>query len=140
MNLNMRAGFGLSLGVSSLFALILASTTLAADRAVPNGAGRWMALDKCATHGPGLTLVESTTGCVKIGGHVRVEFGTRGVAYYQYTSRVTTGATTAAIRTDNLAGSTSDLAEPRHLRVGTDDPYGYDPFVEPTSSASKTTQ
>lgn len=136
----MRAGFGLSCGASSFFALILASTTFAADRAVPNGAGQWMALDKCAAYGPGFTSVESTTGCVKIGGHVRVEFGARGVSYYQYTSRVTAGASTAAVRTDDLAGGTSDLPEPRHLRVGTDDPYGYDPFVEPASSASKTSQ
>jgi hypothetical protein len=138
MNLNMRAGFGLSCGALSFFALILASTTFAADRAVPSGAGRWMALDKCATHGPGFTSVESTTDCVKIGGHVRVKFGAREVGYYPYTGRVTAGATTATMRTDNLAGAT--VPEPRHLRVGTDDPYGYDPFVEPTSSASKTTQ
>jgi hypothetical protein len=138
MNLNMRAGFGFSRGASSFFALILASTTFAADRAVPNGAGGWMALDKCAAQGPGFTSVESTRGCVKIGGHLRVEFG--GVSYYQYTSRVTTSATTAAVRTDNLVSGTSDLAEPRHLRVRTDDPYSYDPFVERTSAASKTTQ
>lgn len=97
-----------------------------------------MALDKCAAYGPGFTSVESAGGCVKIGGHLRVEFGS--VTSYRYTSRVIAGATTAAVRTDNLAGGTSDLAEPRHLRVGTDNPYGYDPFVEPTSSAVKVDQ
>jgi hypothetical protein len=133
----MRAAFDLSRGVSSLVALVLASTAFAAERGIPNGAGRWMALDKCAAYGPGFTSVESAAGCVKIGGHLRVEFG--GVTSYRYTSRVIAGATTAAVRTDNLAG-TSDLAEPRHLRVGTDNPYGYDPFVEPTSSAVKVDQ
>jgi hypothetical protein len=134
MSLNRRAGFGLSCGATSLFALLCGST-FAADGRLPSGAAQWMARDNCAAYGRGFTSVESTTGCVKIGGHVRVEFGARGVSYYQYTSRVTE----TAIRTDGLAGATSD-AEPRHLRVGTDDPYGYDPFVAPTTSASQTSQ
>jgi hypothetical protein len=133
----MRAGLGFSLGVSSLFVFALASPTFAAERAVPNGAGNWMALDQCAAYGPGFTSLESARGCVKIGGHLRVEFG--GVTYYRYTSRVA-GAATAEVRTDNLASGTSDLAEPRHLRVRTDESYGYDPFVEPTSSATRTAQ
>lgn len=134
----MRAAFSLSCGVSSLVALILGSTAFAADKTVPNGTGRWMALDKCAVYGPGFTSVESAAGCVKIGGHLRVEFG--GVTAYRYTSQVIAGATTGAVRTDNLVGGSSDLAEPRHLRVGTDNPYGYDPFVEPTSSTVKMDQ
>jgi hypothetical protein len=136
MSLNMRTGF--SCGVSSLFALVCASTTFAADRSLPRGAQGWMARDNCAAYGPGFTSGDSGQGCVKIGGHLRVEFGARGFSYYQYTTRATT--TTAAIRTDNLAAGTSDLAESRHLRVRSDVSYGYDPFVEPTSSTSRASQ
>lgn len=136
--MNMRAGL-LSWGASSFFAFILASTAFAADRAAPIGAGQWLAPDTCATRGPGSASGGTTTGCVKIGGHVRVEFDARGVSYYQYTSRVAVGATTAEVRTDNLASGSSDLAGPRHLRVRTDGSYGYDPFVEPTSTTAKTT-
>jgi hypothetical protein len=125
MSLNKR-NFGLSCGAMGLFALLCGST-FAADGRLPSETGQWMARDNC---------VESTTGCVKIGGHVRVEFAAHGFSYYQYTSR----ATETAIRTDNLAGAASGFAEPRHLRVGTDDPYGYDPFVAPTSSAGQTSQ
>jgi hypothetical protein len=119
VSLTMRAGLAVAYAVSGLSALIFAPATFAAER-LPNGARGWMALDTCAAYGPGFTSVENSTACVRIGGHVRVEIGSR--SYYQYTRQ--TAATTAVIRTENL--SASDLQEPRHLRVGTDDPY--DPF------------
>jgi hypothetical protein len=80
-------------------------------------------LDACAAYGPGFTSDESSTRCVRIGGHVRVEW-TR--SYYRYYSG----------RADLPA---ADIAEPQHLRVGTDEHYGYDPFLQPASS-NKTAQ
>ncbi|HKH81294.1 MAG TPA: porin [Methylovirgula sp.] len=123
MSLMTRAG--LAYGASSLFALVFVSTSFAGDRSLPVGAARWMARDNCAAYGPGFTSVEGTTACVRIGGHVRVEFGSRSLSY-DFSSTRAASATTAAIRTNDLG--TSDFPEPRHLRVGTDDPYGYDPF------------
>ncbi|MGH6818278.1 MAG: hypothetical protein ACREC1_05845 [Methylovirgula sp.] len=84
-----------------------------------------MALDACAAYGPGFTSAASSTRCVKIGGHLRVEW-TR--SYYRYYS---------GRAADDLGAS--DVAEPRHLRVGTGEHYGYDPFVQPASS-DKTAQ
>jgi hypothetical protein len=101
-------------------------SAFAAERNLPD-ASQWMALETCATYAPGFTSTETTRNCVRIGGHVRVEW-TR--TYVQTGSR--------PIRTDNFG--TSDLAEPSHLRVGAEAPYGYDPFVQPASSQTKTAQ
>ncbi|MFZ0558319.1 MAG: hypothetical protein WAN31_09635 [Methylovirgula sp.] len=114
-----RAGFGLIGGGLSLFALSC-SASIAAER---NQGSSGMALDACAAYGPGFTSVESSTRCVKIGGHVRVEW-TR--SYYRYYSGRTTD-------------DASDGAQPAHLRVGSDEHYGYDPFLQPASS-DKTAQ
>jgi hypothetical protein len=38
---------------------------------------RFTAGNHCADYGPGFTAVEGSETCVKIGGHVRVEFGSR---------------------------------------------------------------
>ncbi len=83
-------------------------------------------LDACAAFGPGFTSEESGTRCVRIGGHVRVEWARGYYRYYGYYGS----------RGDLPA---ADLAEPQHLRVGTDERYGYDPFVQPASS-NKTAQ
>jgi hypothetical protein len=101
-------------------------SAFAAEINLPDSS-QWTALETCAAYGAGFASAESTATCVRIGGHVRVEW-TR--TYVQTGSRT--------VRTDNFG--TSDLAEPRHLRVGADDPYGYDPFVQPASSQSKTAQ
>jgi hypothetical protein len=123
MSLMTRAG--LTYGASSFFAVVFVSTSFAGDRSLPEGAARWIARDNCAAYGPGFTSAEGTTACVRIGGHVRVEFGSRSLSYDLNSGRAA-GPTAAAIRTNDLG--TSDFAEPRHLRVGIDDPYGYDPF------------
>jgi len=119
-------GFGLALGATSLFALVPAATAFAAEKNLPAGASHWLSLDNCAAYGPGFTSVEGTNTCVRIGGHVRVEFGSHGQGFYPTSSG--TGTTAAAIRTDVPASGSSDLPEPRHLRVNTDDSGYLDPF------------
>lgn len=106
-------GFGLTCGASGLFVLLSVSAGFAADR--------------CAAYGPGFTAVEGTTACVKIGGHVRVEFGSRSLTYYPDSVHTSASATTAAIRTDDIAHGAADFPEPRHLRVSGD---GFD-YVDP---------
>jgi hypothetical protein len=101
-------------------------TASAAEKS-PMEASQWMALDSCTAYSRGFASAGNTSTCAQIGGHLRVEW-TR--SYYQTDGRT--------IQTSNFA--TSGLAEPQHLRVGADDPYTYDPFVEPVSSQSKTAQ
>lgn len=113
----MRTSFGL-IGCGVILLPLSFTAAIAAERS--QGA---TALDACAAYGPGFTSDESSTRCVRIGGHVRVEW-TR--SYRRYYSG----------RTDLPA---ADIAEPRHLRVGADEHYGYDPFLQP-ASANKTAQ
>ncbi len=110
----MRAVFGLVGGAAILLPLSF-SASIAAER---NQATVGTALDAC---GPGFTSVASSTRCVRIGGHVRVEW-TR--SYYRYYNGRTA---------DDLPAS--DFAEPQHLRVGAGEHYGYDPFLQPASSS-----
>jgi hypothetical protein len=120
MGFSTRFDFGLTYGVAILLPLVSGPAAFAADRGLPKGAAQWMALDHCAIYGPGSTSVEGTAACVRIGGHVRVEFGPHSVTYYQETYRLHASATSAAMRTDNLAA----FPEPRHLRVNIEDGYG----------------
>jgi hypothetical protein len=117
----MRAVLGF-IGCGAILLPMSFSASIAAER---NQGTVGTALDACAAYGPDFTSDESNMRCVRIGGHVRVEW-TR--SYYRYYSGRTA---------DELPAS--DFAQPRHLRVGADEHYGYDPFLQPASS-SKTPQ
>ncbi len=118
-----RAGSS-PLCLASLFVLAWASPTYAGG-ALPEGAAAWMALDRCAAYGAGFASVDNTT-CVKVGGHVRVEFWT-----HSYDA-------SGVVRAQEVG--TSALAEPRHLRVSNGEDFSYDPFVEPASSPVRAAQ
>jgi hypothetical protein len=78
------------------------------------------ALGNCAAYGPDFTLVEGTHSCVKIGGHVRVQFSTPVEDDHFGTDRLGPGATSATLRSGGLDGY-QGLAGPRHMRVDTSD-------------------
>lgn len=77
MNFPSRIGFAAVCSASSLLIVIFGGTAFAADKNLPANASRWMALDSCAAYGPNFTSVAGTHDCVKIGGHLRVEFGSQ---------------------------------------------------------------
>lgn len=118
--MGMNIGKGVVCGAASLIAAALGCTAFAADGSLPGGAAQWLALDSCAAYGPGFVSVEGTTACVRIGGHVRVEFGPRSVTYYQYGAPQPDATAIRAI-----AGG-SDFPQPRHVRVGSGE--SADPF------------
>ncbi len=126
MNFPSRFGFAVAYSASSLFILVFGAAAFAADRSLPDGAARWMALDNCAAYGPDFTSVEGTKTCAKIGGHVRVEFGSHN--FGQATDQATNhewgrgGTAPAAMRTEGLVGADpSGLPAARHLRLREDD-------------------
>ncbi|MGB8278161.1 MAG: hypothetical protein WCF20_09585 [Methylovirgula sp.] len=125
MNFPSRFGFAVAYSASSLFILVFGPAAFAADRSLPDGAARWMALDNCAAYGPEFTSVEGTQACAKIGGHVRVEFGSRN--FGQSNSQATDhewgrgGTAPAAMRTEGLVGSdSSEFPTAQHLRLRQD--------------------
>lgn len=121
MNFPSRFGFAVAYSASSLIILVFGSAAFAADRSLPNGAARWMALDNCAAYGPEFTSVEGTQACAKIGGHVRVEFGSRNFGQATDHEWGRGGTAPAAMRTEGLVGS--DLPEfstAHHLRLRQD--------------------
>lgn len=129
-NLLMRAG--LTCGASSVFALVFISSSVAGERTLPADAGQWGTRDKCAAYGPGFTSVAGTAACVRIGGHVRVEFEAHSLSYAFGNSH---GPFPAAAHADDLG--TSGFPEPRHLRVDSDDADGTIRSVEPASDPGR---
>jgi Porin subfamily len=75
------------------------------------------ALGTCAAYGPDFALVEGTHTCVRIGGHVRVQFSPSAEADPFETSSLHANATSAALRSESLDND-SGL---RHMRVDTND-------------------
>ncbi|REF88054.1 porin-like protein [Methylovirgula ligni] len=75
------------------------------------------AFGPCAAYGPDFALVEGTHSCVRIGGHVRVQFGEPVADYHFSANHFGAAATSAALRSDG--GGYSDIVEPRHMRVDT---------------------
>ncbi len=75
------------------------------------------ALGTCAAYGPDFALVEGTHSCVRIGGHVRVQFGAPVEDYHFSASRFGAAATSAALRSDGAGYP--DIVGPRHMRVDT---------------------
>jgi len=74
------------------------------------------ALDACAAYGPDFARVEGTHSCVRIGGHVRVQFGAPDY-HFGGDHRFGAAATSAALRSDGTGYS--DVIETRHMRVDT---------------------
>lgn len=101
--------------------LAFGSLAFAADRGLPDGATQWLALDRCAAYGPDFTSVEGTQSCVKIGGHVRVEFGSRNYGRVIDRDWGQGGTAPAAMRTETPAGS-EETGYPigHHLRLRQD--------------------
>jgi hypothetical protein len=75
------------------------------------------ALGTCAAYGPDFALVEGTHNCVRIGGHLRVQFEAPAQDDHFSENRFGAAATSAALRSD---GTTyPDAVAPRHMRVDT---------------------
>ncbi|MHB8886706.1 MAG: hypothetical protein ACYC5H_16810 [Methylovirgula sp.] len=116
--------FGFIAGLAGPLTLTLVSSAIAQERTpsgsqVQIGSQPWLALDRCAAYGPEFTSVEGTDACVKIGGHVRVEFGPQNLGR---TIKQGWGRTApAAMRSEGFVGG--DPAGPRaqHLRLRDDD-------------------
>jgi hypothetical protein len=75
------------------------------------------ALGACAAYGPNFALVEGTHTCVRIGGHVRVQFSPSAEADPFETGSLHANAASATLRSegfDNDGGL-------RHMRVDTND-------------------
>ncbi len=78
------------------------------------------ALGNCAVFGPDFTLVEGTHSCVRIGGHVRVQFSTPMQDYHFTNGRLGASATSATLRSDSFDAD-QGFAAPHHMRVDTSD-------------------
>jgi len=112
-------------GLAGLLALIAVPCAAIAQQArsvgrVPVWALPWRAIDHCAVYGPEFTSVEGTQTCVRIGGHVRVEFGAQALnraANYGW------GRTApAAMRSEGPVGADpSGMPAAQHLRLRDDD-------------------
>ena len=75
------------------------------------------ALGTCAAYGPDFALVEGTHTCVRIGGHVRVQFSPSAEADPFETGSLHANATSATLRSEGFDND-SGL---RHMRVDTND-------------------
>jgi len=111
MSDRLRFSFGAVCCVSSVLSLAAVSPSLARDT--------------CAAYGPDFVLVEGTHSCLRIGGHMRVQFS-NPVENDHFTSGglVTSNglgasATSATLRSDSLDGRS--FGEPGHVRVDTND-------------------
>ncbi len=89
---------------------------------LPGGQAGRGKINPCASYGADFTAVEGSDTCVRIGGRVRVEFGTRGASSAPDNGWAT-GAAPAALRDEpeqtrsrlRLPSSESDFADPfRH--------------------------
>ncbi len=121
MKRSVRFVLAAACGASSLFILGFGSFAFAADKGMPEGATRWLALDRCAAYGPDFTSVEGTKSCVKIGGHVRVGFGSRNYDGMLDQNWEQGGAAPAAMRTEGPANA-DETGYPagHHLRLRPD--------------------
>ncbi len=90
-------------GVSSLLFLAFAPSSFAQG--------------SCAAYGPDFVLVEGTHTCVRIGGHMRVQFSPSAEVDHFQTGSLPASATSAALRSDGF-GNDGGL---RHMRVDTND-------------------
>jgi len=84
------------------------------------GSSSSFARDNCSALGPDFALVEGTHSCVRIGGHVRVEFSAPVEDFHFTSNRYGASATAATLRSDSLNGA-SGFPEPHHVRVDTID-------------------
>jgi hypothetical protein len=73
------------------------------------------ALGTCAAYGPDFALVEGTHTCVRIGGHVRVQFSPSADVDPFETGSVHANATSAALHGESLDSDSG------HVRVDTTD-------------------
>ena len=129
MKLSGRFVLAMACGASSLFILTFSSVAFAADRGMPEGATRWLALDKCAAYGPDFTSVEGTKSCVKIGGHVRVEVGSQNDGALDQGWEQGSAAP-AAMRTEEPANSDeSGYPVGHHLRLRPDSSQLYSGYL-----------
>lgn len=115
--------FGLLAGVACPLALIFAPGAIAQQRTLagsqaPVWTRPWIALDRCAAYGPEFTSVEGTDACVRIGGHVRVEFGAQNFGHARDNGWGRAGTAPAAMRTDGyIGGDPSGFPASQHLRL-----------------------
>lgn len=73
------------------------------------------ALGTCAAYGPDFALVEGTHTCVRIGGHVRVQFSPSAEADPFETGSMHANATSATLHSESLDNNSG------HVRVDTND-------------------
>lgn len=118
------------------FAFICSTATAfigAGERAGANdlqpGGGR--ANEQCAAFGPGFTAVDGADTCVWVGGHVRLEVGSR-MASGPDSGWAAGGATPAAVRVNDGYDQSNSVERSRsreHVRVRDGDATGsIDPF------------
>ena len=74
-----------------------------------------LAQDACAAHGADFVLIQGTHNCVRIGGHVRVQFSAP-VSDDHFDA----STTSATLRSDGLDRA-QGLVESGHMRVDTND-------------------
>ena len=124
--------FGLVASLVGPFTLTLGSYAMAQEATVvgsrnPIWTLPWRAVDRCAAYGPEFTSVEGTNACVRIGGHVRVEFGAQNLGHAVNNGWGRTAP--AAMRTDGPIGNDpADFPQTQHLHLREDD--------SPTSTGS----
>ena len=117
--------FGLIASVAGPLTLTLVASAMARERTVGGSQTQvwslpWVALDRCAAYGPQFTSVEGTDACVRIGGHVRVEFGPQNIGHAINQGWGRTAP--AAMRSEGLVGvGPSGLPPAQHLRLRDDD-------------------
>ncbi len=103
MSRGLRFRIGPVCGVSSLLFLSFAPSSFA--------------LGNCAAYGPDFVLVEGTHSCVRIGGHMRVQFSPSAEVDHFETGSLHANATSAALRSEGFDNDGSL----RHMRVDTND-------------------
>ncbi|WP_036259836.1 hypothetical protein [Methylocapsa aurea] len=85
---------------SGASAILASSDSAGANDLPPGKAQISRANAQCAAYGPGFTAVEGSDACVWVGGHVRVEIGSRGAASPN-NGWATGGAAPAAMHMDD---------------------------------------
>jgi hypothetical protein len=126
MTSSARIMLSLIAGAAGSFAVVLAGQAMAQDgpakaRQESYWTRPWVAIDHCAAYGPEFTSVEGTQTCVKIGGHVRVEFDSRSLGQTTEPAWGQGGTAPAAMRTNgSVGGDALDFPTAQHLRVRQD--------------------
>jgi hypothetical protein len=105
MSDRLRFSFGAVCCVSSVLCLAAVSPSFARDT--------------CAARGPDFALVEGTHSCLRIGGHMRVQFSNSAENDHFTSGGMSASATSATLRSDSLDGRS--FGEPDHMRVDTND-------------------